>query len=135
MILAANDLTAFTYTYDDAGSRTQVVEPGPVTITWDYDNAYRLTGEQRNNAGGILHIDTFTYDDVGNRASAEISGGAGIINYTYDSADQLETAVQGANRTTYTYDANGNLEVENASGTRTTHTWDDENRLVQVEKT
>jgi YD repeat-containing protein len=125
---------AFTYTYDDAGTRTKLVELGPVTVTWGYDNAYRLTSEQRENSGGFLYVDTFTYDDVGNRTVYE-SSDQGLTNYTYDAADQLETAVKGAARTTNTYDANGNLEVENASGTRTTHTWDDENRLVQVEKT
>ena len=37
-------LTAFTYTYDDAGARTSTrSKPGPVTHIWAYDNAYRLT--------------------------------------------------------------------------------------------
>jgi RHS repeat-associated protein len=110
------------------------VEPGPVTVTWGYDNAYRLTGEQRENSGVFLYTDTFTYDSAGNRTIYE-SSDQGLTNYTYDVANQLETAVKGASRTTYTYDNNGNLEVENASGTRTTHTWDDANQLTQVAKT
>jgi RHS repeat-associated protein len=121
-------LTAYTYTYDDAGTRTQLDEPG-VTTNWLYDNAYRLTVEAR----GGSYVDTFTYDDVGNRATW--NDGTAITTYSYDAADQLETAVRGAARTTYTYDNNGNLEVENASGTRTTHTWNDENQLTQVQKT
>jgi RHS repeat-associated protein len=70
---------------------------------------------------------------VGNRTV--LAGLGGRTTYTYDAANQLETAVLGAARTTYTYDLNGNLEVENASGTLTTHTWNDENQLTQVAKT
>jgi hypothetical protein len=30
-------------------------------VTWEHDNAYRLTSEKRENAGGLLYYDTFTY--------------------------------------------------------------------------
>ena len=58
--VVGNIITAFTYSYDDAGTRTTVVEPAGVTVTWEYDNAYRLTSEKRENAGGVLYRDTFT---------------------------------------------------------------------------
>jgi YD repeat-containing protein len=128
-----NIVTAFTYSYDDAGTRTTVVEPAGVTVTREYDNAYRLTSEKRENAGGVLYRDTFTYDEVGNRTL--LHNAAGRTTFTYDAANQLQTAQLNAALTTYTYDNNGNLEVENASGTRTTHTWNDENQLTQVAKT
>jgi RHS repeat-associated protein len=70
---------------------------------------------------------------VGNRTL--LHNAAGRTTYTYDVANQLETAVLDAARTTYTYDNNGNLEVENLAGTRTTYTWNDENQLTQVAKT
>ena len=126
-------MSGFAYTYDDAGIRTVGVDLGPVTLSWGYDNAYRLTTEKRENSGGILYIDTMTYDTVGNRAT--LQNALGITTYSYDDANQLTTSVLGATTTTYTYDNNGNLEVENASGTRTTHTWNDENQLTQVAKT
>jgi RHS repeat-associated protein len=126
-------IATFAYGYDNAGTRTSVVESG-ATVTWGYDNAYRLTSEVRQNTGGaVLYRDTFTYDAAGNRTL--LHNAAGRTTYTYDAANQLETAVLGATRTTYTYDYNGNLEVENAAGTRTTHTWNDENQLTQVQKT
>ena len=126
-------MSGFAYTYDDAGIRTVGVDLGPVTVTWGYDNAYRLTTERRENSGGILYIDTMTYDTVGNRDT--LQNASGITTYSYDDANQLTTSVLGATTTTYTYDNNGNLEVENAAGTRTTHTWNDENQLTQVTKT
>jgi RHS repeat-associated protein len=113
--------------------RTLVHEVG-ASVTWGYDLAYRLTNEERKSGGATVYRDTLTYDDVGNRTVYQ-KGSSLPTTYTYDAANQLETAVNGAARTTYTYDLNGNLEVENASGTLTTHTWNDENQLAQVAKT
>jgi RHS repeat-associated protein len=126
-------IVAFTYTYDNAGMRTLVHEVG-ASVTWGYDLAYRLTNEERKSGGATVYRDTLTYDDVGNRTVYQ-KGSSLPTTYTYDAANQLETAVNGVARTTYTYDLNGNLEVENASGTLTTHTWNDENQLTQVAKT
>jgi RHS repeat-associated protein len=129
-------LEAFTYTYDDADTCTSMLEPGPVTHTWGYDNAYRLTTETRLPAGFAAATVTHTYDEVGNRT---VQHGTNINNhpttYSYDAANQLTTSLLKDAVTTYTYDANGNLEVENVDGTRTTHTWNDENQLTQVQKT
>jgi RHS repeat-associated protein len=130
---AGTVITAFTYTYDNAGMRTLVHEVG-ASVTWGYNTAYRLINEERKSGGATVYRDTLTYDDVGNRTVYQ-KGSSLPTTYTYDAANQLETAVNGAARTTYTYDLNGNVEVENASGTLTTHTWNDENQLTQVAKT
>ena len=51
-----------------------------------------------------------------------------ITTYTYDTANQLETAQQGSTSWQYTYDANGSLISDGMK----TYTYDSANRLVQV---
>ena len=119
--VGAAPLAAFTYTYDDAGTRTSMVEIGPITHTWGYDNAYRLTSEVRNPSTPTTI--THAYDDVGNRTSSQAT------TFSYAEANQLKTSTLGGSRTTYVYDANGNLRTtETVNGGVNTYTWDDENR-------
>jgi YD repeat-containing protein len=64
--LAGAIITAFTYTYDDAGVRTSVRIPS-VVVSWTYDDAYRLTNETVLVSGSVFNASTMTYDEVGNR--------------------------------------------------------------------
>ncbi len=107
-------ISSHTYTLDDVGNRTQVVD-NQGTTTYAYDDLYRLTSVTYPGPT----TDTYTYDPLGNRLTKN------TIDYTYDDADQL-TDVEG---TTYTYDANGNLT---ARGTDT-FTWDRENRMLKAD--
>ena len=43
-------ITGFAYAYDRGGSRTSVLEAGGDRVTWTYDDANRLTREQRSGA-------------------------------------------------------------------------------------
>jgi RHS repeat-associated protein len=111
-----NTLTSFTYTLDDAGLRTAVVDLSG-TESYTYDNLYRLTG--------VAYSDTttqaYTYDAVGNRLT-KVQGST--TSYTYDDADRM-TAAGGV---TYSYSANGNLTGRGSD----TFGWDLENRLTSA---
>jgi RHS repeat-associated protein len=89
-----------------------------VTITYDYDDLYRLTSAAYS--GGAEFV--YTYDAVGNRQS--MTSPEGTVSYTYDAANRL-TSVGGV---TYSWDDNGNLLSD---GVRT-YQYDHANRLKQV---
>jgi YD repeat-containing protein len=122
-------LSIFTYSYDDAGNRTGVVEANGDRVTWSYDEINQLTLEARSgaNAYGL----EYTYDAVGNRLTQ--FNGAATFTYTYDAANQLTLEENPSARITYSYDANGNTEGINAAGSLTTYSWDVENHMTLVE--
>ncbi|MGE3412174.1 MAG: RHS repeat-associated core domain-containing protein [Dehalococcoidia bacterium] len=104
--------SSFTYTLDDIGNRTQVVDNAGTT-TLQYDDVYRLT--QVTYPGPVT--DTYTYDANGNRTSRN------ALTYTYNDADEL-TSVNGVS---YGYDDNGNQVSRDSDG----FSFDHENRLTQ----
>jgi RHS repeat-associated protein len=107
-------ISTHTYTLDDVGNRTQVVDDQGTT-TYAYDDLYRLTSVTYPGPS----TDTYTYDALGNRLTKNTD------DYTYDNADQL-TDVEG---TTYSYDDNGNLTARGSD----TFTWDRENRMLKAD--
>jgi uncharacterized protein RhaS with RHS repeats len=74
-------ISIFTYSYDNAGSRTAVGEADGDLVTWSYDEIYQLTREQRSGSVQERYDVTYTYDEVGNRLAR----------------------VEGRTRTTYSY--------------------------------
>ena len=77
---------------------------------------------------------SYTYDSVGNRLTKTDNATGETTSYTYDAANQLETAVDASGATTYSYDMAGNLlTTETPASEITTNTWDDENRRTKVE--
>jgi len=122
-------LSIFTYTYDNAGNRTAVVEANGDRVTWSYDEIYQLTAEERSGDNGYAVV--YTYDAVGNRLVRDED--PNIVTYSYDAANQLTVEQNPSARTTYSYDANGNTQVINAAGSLTTNTWDIENRMTLAE--
>jgi len=61
-------LASFDYTVDGTGNRTAIAYADGSTSTYSFDNAYRLTGEERRDgAGKLIYAQTFEYDAVGNR--------------------------------------------------------------------
>jgi YD repeat-containing protein len=52
--------------------------------------------------------------------------------YTYDAANQLQTAVSSAGTTTFTFDQAGNQRIESAPTGVTTNIWNYENQLAGV---
>jgi RHS repeat-associated protein len=122
-------LSIFSYSYDEAGSRTGVEEANGDRVTWSYDDAGQLARERRS--GGNAYDLTYTYDEVGNRLTKE-DGGA-TTTYSYDVANQLETEETTSKLVTYSYDAKGNVEVVNDDEALTTYAWDLEDRMVGAE--
>lgn len=107
----SNDaLAAYAYTLGAAGNRTGVVELTGRSVTYGYDDVYRLTSETITAlSAGTFTCGTggakcgaigYTYDNVGNRLQMSSTLGAipaGLWNY--DANDRL---------TLDTYDNNGN---------------------------
>jgi len=119
----------YEYSYNDAGVRTSVLEGNSDRVTWSYDNAWRLTREQRS--GDNAYDITYSYDPVGSRAT-KLTGGV-TTTYSYNAGDAVTAADAGGTLTTYSWDDAGNNTVVNANGTLTTYTWDGENRLKTIQ--
>ena len=117
----ATNLSSYAYTLGAAGNRTGVTEQGGRSISWTYDNLYRLTNE---TIAGDTHGQNgsigYQYDAVGNRLNRTSSVAAvPSATSTYDANDRL---------TNDTYDANGNTTASNSK----LYGYDFENRLTQL---
>ncbi|MBI5856504.1 MAG: hypothetical protein HZB42_02540 [Sphingobacteriales bacterium] len=91
-----------------------------------YDNGRRLTNYKRGIIGGTPTIqNTYTYDAVGNRISANLNG----VNTTYTSnnLNQLTNSNNGTQNINFTYDNNGNLTYDGLFY----KTYDAEKRLLK----
>ena len=116
------------YTRDKLGRVTTLVETiGGVATTYDYgyDSAGRLTGVDKN--GGT--IETYAYDDDGNRTS--FTGGGGPQLATYDVQDRL-ASYKG---NTYAYTKAGELQSRGAGAVQTTFAYDPIGNLLGVTQT
>lgn len=117
----AQTLSAFDYSYDPVGNRTQaveVLESTSTTIDYVYDPLYRLTAADYSS-GEFFH---YSYDEVGNRLTQQTL--AGTNSYTYDAPDRLIDR----DGVAFTWDATGNLLSD---GLRS-YAYDHANRLTQV---
>jgi len=106
------------YQYNSASDITQIAEPTQ-TRNLTYDSTDRLTAV----TNPTQTVESYTYDEVGNRTASHIS-----TSYSYQSFNRVVTI--GSN--SYSYDSNGNL-TQKIDGTGTwTYSWDYGNRLKQV---
>jgi YD repeat-containing protein len=99
---------------------------GPLTIDYTYDALHRPTSATYSDGRSF----GYTYDPAGNVLELQQNLGPGTVTttYTYDTANQLNTAQQGSTTWNYTYDANGSLSSDGVK----TYTYDSANRLVEV---
>jgi RHS repeat-associated protein len=104
-----------TFTYDDAGNRSQVTSPS-TTYTTNNLNQYTSVGS-----------DSFSYDDNGNLTSD------GHQSYTYDAENRLVTAVVDGQTTQYTYDAAGRRIRKNVAGQITQYVYDGDQVIAEYD--
>ncbi len=137
MSFSANVPTATpTFTATATATFTPTPYPsGPVTIDYTYDALHRLTSATYSD--GISF--GYTYDPAGNVLELQKNLGPGTIvtTYSYDAANQLQTAVENGVTWQYNYDANGSL-VEtlpdgNAANGAKRYTYNTAGYLMQVE--
>ena len=139
-------IAGFTYSYADPwgrnGTRTQVMEnillPDGYsriqsTVTYGYDDLYRLTSEVRT--GNLAYSKSYTYDAAGNRTHMVADGVH--TYYGYNAANELEGYGPSGPpySTVLTYDDKGNTHTETYESTVTEYTWDLQNRMIQWAKT
>ncbi len=114
-----------TFTYDKLGRITQKVETiGGVTSTYDY--TYSLADQLTGVSKDSVAIESYAYDDNGNRASATLGGIA--TPATYDNQDRLLT--YGA--VTFGYSGAGDLQSKNNGGQITSYQYDQIGNLLSV---
>lgn len=127
----AGVISAFQYTLNAAGQRTQAVVSGSNaetgTLNYTYDSMGRLLTS--SNPGGS--VDQYTYDAAGNRLKLVQSGNK-TTTYKYNAADELISKVTGTVKTTYAYGPNGNLNSLKQGTSTTKYTYDVANTLTTV---
>lgn len=133
-----------TFTRDALGRIAQKVETiGGATDTYTY--TYELPGQLTEVAKNGVTIESYTYDDNGNRTAATVGGvdvGAtydaqdrvtqyGTTTFSYTPAGDLASKSTGAQTTSYEYDPLGNLRgVTLPNGTVITYLIDGRSRRV-----
>jgi RHS repeat-associated protein len=108
-------LPSLSFQYDKEGNKTMVQRGNDAAYgeTFTYDAAYRLTNYKQgvisgNTITSPVVQNSYTYDAVGNRVSANLNGVN--TNYTLNNLNQYTTA----GSITYTYDGRGNRSFDGA---------------------
>ena len=83
---AGTVLRSYAYTLGPAGNRTSVAELSQRSVTYDYDDLYRLTKETvAGDPAGKNGQVTYTLDNVGNRVQRTSTlpavAATGLLNY------------------------------------------------------
>ena len=114
-------ISSYAYTLGPTGNRLSVAELSGRSVTYGYDDLYRLTSETvasdpKGNNGQV----TYTLDNVGNRLQLNSTLAAIVPSglLSYDANDRVSTD---------TFDANGNTTINSGQ----TNVYDFENHLVQ----
>jgi len=112
------------YTYDSTNNIVEYLNSIDGQTSYDYDFLGQLIGA--DYANGSISDETYTYDENGNRVTAN--------GNTYTTGTNNELTSDGD--FTYTYDAEGNrISKTNVANTeRELYTWDYRNRLTTVTK-
>jgi YD repeat-containing protein len=130
----AIELSKYVYTLDKVGNRKTAIESvnGQArSISYTYDDLYRLTDEAITDGVNGNRTSGYTYDNVGNRLTKTVNGVT--TTYAYDGNDRLlNEKVGGAITAEYSYDNNGSTLTKTENGVTTTYTWHDEKRLVSA---
>ncbi len=149
---AAGNLATYAYGYDvdnstgspgALGQRTSAAASVPsqgfagAVTKYYYDRAYELTGADYPSAAPFnSEVDRWTYDAIGNRATATMNGVVSTYSYAKNGANPLSgqrLTSDGTN--TYAYDANGSIITKVSPGGQLNATWDVEKRLIALSGT
>jgi RHS repeat-associated protein len=127
-------LSKYLYTLDKVGNRKTAIESVNGlgrTISYTYDDLYRLTDEAITDGVNGDRTSNYTYDFVGNRQTKTVNGVT--TTYAYDGNDRLQNEKVGVNTTvTYNYDNNGSTIRKDKNGVITTYVWNDDKRLISA---
>jgi len=121
-------ISSYSYSLDNIGNRTMVIENSGKTVEYVYDVLHRLTQEITTETDSSVNTITHTYDNVGNRLT-KVEGGIDTT-YVYDDNDRLTNE----GTATYIYDNNGNTLSRTDGAEIVTYSYDSRNRLIGVEK-
>jgi len=115
-------INSFNYAYDKVGNRKTKADNNG-TANYTYDTLNRLINATNPFLSNPL--ESFTYDEVGNRTDSNQNGLS-----TFNAANQLE----GDADFTYSYDNNGNQiqKTNNTTSAFTLYEYDAENKLIRV---
>lgn len=115
-------INSFNYTYDKVGNRKTKADNNG-TANYTYDTLNRLVNA--TNPLPTNPLETFTYDEVGNRVDSNQNGTS-----NFNTANQLQDDAN----FTYTYDNNGNQvqKTNNVISAFTLYEYDAENKLIRV---
>ncbi|WP_117211336.1 polymorphic toxin-type HINT domain-containing protein [Allorhizocola rhizosphaerae] len=91
------------FSYDAAGSRTELVEHA--TPTGDKKTTYTIAAGKHQLVAANTAV--YKYDDAGNMIERPAPGG-GVQTMTWDAEGRLATSVDSTGTTSYIYDADGN---------------------------
>lgn len=104
-----------TYSYDDAGNLSDILNPNNTEVVFAYDNADRLTGLSNTKFDStVISSYSYTLDAIGNHENVVVSEplipliSAANVAYNYDS----ENRMTGAGGITNTFDDNGNMTAK-----------------------
>ncbi len=130
LTLITQGSTTVSFGYDNDNRRTTLTLPNGVVTSYSYDSASQLAGITYQNGSTTLGNLTYSYDQLGHRASV---GGAfartalpnAITQTAYNANNQLTTW----GTASLFYDLNGNMTSD---GTHS-YTWDARNRLSQMD--
>ena len=130
--------TTYTYTYDDNGNITQIVDNNNKITKYYYDDLGQLIREDNPYLNKSY---TYTYDDNGNRiskqtytyATGNLSSATETVSYTYGDSTWGDRLTK-YNNTTLSFDAIGNpLNYYNGNSAYK-FTWKDGRRLATARK-
>ena len=115
------DVTEFTYTYNNNGTLASETNAEGATTEFSYDDQGNLT---EIDQPGQLGSTTFTYDSL-SRVVSQTDGNGTRLDYAYDALDRVVEISQDDDLVqSMEYDANGNLSATHTSQASLVHSYD-----------